>query len=184
MARKRSHDWCSEVQEKVLAAGLSSRTGLCSTFTRLWVIPIKFLASNWTQGNCFNHARCLGRIKSLEFLDYHLSVSPRPWRRVDLDLLTLSPCTIEITQANLHKRFHHGLLLGMFLKSYDCIAVLHFLSSVVHLYFLNNFDHITNAMIPLHCLYGKLLSLVVQMNLFNHFVHPLGSSLNTWYTVN
>lgn len=38
-------------------------------------------------------------------------------------------------------------------------------------------------MIPLHCLCGKLLLLVIQMNLFNDFVCPLGSSLNTRYIV-
>lgn len=53
------------------------------------------------------------------------------------------------------------------------MAIHHFLSSVIHLYFLNNFDHITNAMIPFHWLYGKLLSLVIQMNLFNDFACPL-----------
>lgn len=39
-------------------------------------------------------------------------------------------------------------------------------------------------MIPLHCLYGKLLSLVIQMNLFNNFLCPLGTPPNTGYTVN
>lgn len=106
---------------------------------------------NWS----FNHARCLGRVKSLIFLDYHISVSLRPWRRVDLDSLNLSPCTTEITKANICKVFHHGLLLSIFLKSCDCIVILHFLSSVVHLYFLNNFSHLTSAMIPLYCCMGN-----------------------------
>jgi len=39
-------------------------------------------------------------------------------------------------------------------------------------------------MIPLHRLYGKLLLLVIQVNLFNDFVCPLGTSLNVGYVVN